>query len=296
MPDYDTTRYLTPRSVTWGSIVVNALMTAAKITAGFLSGSHAIFADGLHSASDMATDVAVLTGLRVANKPADRSHRYGHRRATTLAAMCVGAILLMAGGWIAVSSIRRLQEGATSIDAGLPFWVALASVPVKELLFRATRLVGRRENDLSLLANAWHHRTDAFTSIAAAAGLAGVLLGGPKWRLLDSLTGLVLSAFLMLVAIRIIRTSAGEMMDRAPSDETLAGIERAVGKTQGVRSYHAIRARQVGGKVEMDIHVQVAPELTVREGHDIASQVKHAAMAADPSVVEVIVHIEPAQS
>ena len=286
--------YLTPHSVTWAAIVANAALAAGKISAGILCASQAILADGMHSASDLLTDMAVLAGLTVAEKPADHSHPYGHRRVTTLVAMFVGAVLLAAGGWIAYSAIVNLHHPQGLTRANLPFWIAVAAIPIKELLFQITVYVGRRRSDLSLLANAWHHRTDAFTSVAAAAGLAGVLLGGPQWQMLDALTAMVLSAFLMVVAVRIIRSSASELADRAPSPETLHGIKQAVNKTQGVTSFHAFRARQVGGKVEMDVHIQVAPDLTVGQGHDIASDVKCSIMKADGNIVEVVVHVEPA--
>ena len=284
---------LTPRSVTLGSIVANAALAAGKISAGIFCPSQAILADGLHSTSDLITDVVVLAGLKVSQKPADFGHPYGHRRFTTLAAMFIGSILMAAGAWLAYKAILSLRSPPADVRPGLPFLIAAATIPIKEVFYQITRYVGRRELDLSLLANAWHHRTDAFTSIAAAAGLAGVLLGGPTWQMLDAVTALVLSAFLIIVAARIILFSGSELADQAPSIKTLASIERAMADTRGVRSHHAFRARHVGGKVEMDVHVQVDPALTVGEGHNIASAVKHAIMEADPGVIAVIVHVEP---
>ncbi len=293
--DHAEIAWLTPRGVTWAGIVTDGILTLGKIAAGIVCASQAILADGLHSGSDLITDVAVLAGLQVARKPADVEHRYGHRRATTLMALFVGSVLLIAGGWIAYRAVISLQRTPSPVRAGLPFWIAVGAVPIKEILYRITRYVGRRESDLSLLANAWHHRTDAFTSVAAAAGLGGVLLGGPRWQMLDAVTGLVLAAFLVVVALRIVRSGASELMDTAPSEATLKGIEQVVAGTQGVKSFHAFRARRIGGKVEMDVHVQVDPVLTVREGHGVASSVKHAVMNADPSVVAVVVHVEPVE-
>ncbi|MHC4294988.1 MAG: cation diffusion facilitator family transporter, partial [Planctomycetota bacterium] len=207
-----TTNWLTPRSVTWAGIITDATLTAGKIIAGVICASQAIFADGLHSGSDLITDIAVLTGLGVAQKPADGEHRYGHHRATTLVAMFIGAVLLGAGGWIAYRAIVNLHQPSHSLRAGPPFWIALAAIPIKEFLYQITRRVGRRTSDLSLLGNAWHHRTDALTSIAAAVGLGGVLLGGPGWQMLDAVTGLVLAAFLAVIAMRIVLSSASELM------------------------------------------------------------------------------------
>lgn len=286
---------LTPMSVTVGSIVTNCVLTAVKVFAGLVCHSQTILADGLHSASDLVTDVAVLAGLKVSQKPADVTHHYGHRRVATLVAMFVGSTLLLAGAWIAYSAVMNLHGSPPPISAGVPFWIAVAAVPIKELLFQVTRHVGRRENDLSLLANAWDHRSDAFSSIAAAIGLGGVLLGGPNWHMLDSLTALVLSAFLVVIATRILICSAAELIDQAPGERTLQRVKAAIAQTHGVLDFHAVRARRVGGKVEMDVHVQVKPSLTVREGHDIATDVKRAVIAADADVVEVIVHVEPTE-
>ena len=288
------TSWLTPRSVTWYGVAVDVVLSVGKIGGGVLFSSQAILADGLHSTSDLMTDFAVLAGLKVSDKPADGEHHYGHRRVATLVAMFIGAVLLLAGGGIGYRAIVSLQRPAPLVGAGGAFWIAAAAIPIKEILYRITRYVGRRESDISFLANAWHHRSDAVTSVAAAAGLGGVLLGGPKWIMLDALTALVLAAFLAVVAFRIIISSASELIDQAPSSETLSGIKQAVAATEGVRSFHAIRARRIGGKVEMDVHVQVAPQLTVREGHDIAVAVRHAVRQADAKVVEVIVHVEPA--
>lgn len=288
------TGLLTPKSVTWAAIGADCALSAGKVTIGIVFGSQAIMADGMHSASDLITDLAVLAGLAISRKPADSDHPYGHRRVTTLVAAFVGAVLLIAAVWIAYNAITSLNRPAKPLRAALPFVLAVAAIPIKEFLYRITTSVGRREGDMSLLANAWHHRTDAFTSVTAALGLAGVLLGGPRWQMLDALTALVLGAFLIVVAVRIIHNSAEELADRAPSAETLAGIQQAVAGTEGVTSFHAFRARQVGGKVEMDIHIQVDPALTVAQGHSIASEVELATMAADTDVISVTVHVEPA--
>jgi len=287
-------RMLSPRGVTWLGMWVNALLAVAKIAAGALFVSQTIFADGLHSASDLVTDVAVLAALGVSARPADRGHPYGHRRVATLVALYVGVALLAAAGWIAYSGVVALHGRPRYVVGLVPLVLALASVAVKEALFRVTRRVARRSQNVALEANAWHHRTDAFSSIVAAAGLTAVALGGAEWAFLDPLAALLLGAFLVAAAVRIIWRSAAELVDSAPADDTLAGIERCVTQTSGVRGYHAFRARRVGGKIVMDIHVQVDPDLTVRQGHDIAGAVRREVMQADRRVVEAVVHIEPA--
>ncbi|HAU39300.1 MAG TPA: cation-efflux pump [Phycisphaerales bacterium] len=299
MMESSSTDRLNPRSVTWLSVLVNTLLAAGKILAGVVFYSQTILADGLHSLSDLVTDIAVLAGLRVSDKPADDCHHYGHRRVSTLTSLFIGAALLAAAGYIAYNAINLFHDfidnkSMPAVRPVLPLVMALLSIVSKEILFRVTRIVGQRVGDNSLIANAWHHRSDAFSSIAAAAGLAGVLIGGENWRFLDPLMAIVLSAFLVVVALQIMYSSASELIDRAPEAQLLATIEQAIRDTHGVRSHHAFRARRIGGKVDMDVHVQVDPNLTVHEGHDIASAVRDAVQRADANVVKVIVHVEPA--
>ena len=277
---------------------MNVVLTGAKVIAGVVCGSMTILADGLHSASDLATDVAVLAGLRVSGRPPDVGHHYGHRRVSTLVALFVGAALAGAAVWIACEAVTALHQylhrhGAYEIQAGLPFWLAVASVPIKEFMFQITRYVGRRHSDISVVANAWHHRTDAFAALAAAIGLGGVLLGGAEWRFLDPVFAIILSTFLVVAAFQIGGTAASELVDTAPSRALLAAIEEVLRQTDGVKGFHGFRARRVGGKVEMDVHIQVDPDLTVHKGHDIASAVRDRIRQAAPDVVQVVVHVEP---
>jgi len=292
--------WMTPSGITWGSFLLNVLLMNAKIIIGLLAGSQALVADGVHRASDFVTDIAVLAGLRMSKKPADGTHHYGHLRINTLAAMFVSGSLLGAAALIiyrAVNSLHGYIHGHATgtIQADLPFWLALCSVPMKEGMFRLTRYVGYRTANVSVIANAWHDRADAFASLAAAIGLGGVVLGGSKWQFLDALTAIVLGAFVLVVAFRIAASAANELIDRAPQAATLAKIEKALSETFGVRSFHAFRARELGGKVEMDVHVQVDPTLTVAAGHDIAREVRRRVREADSRVVAVIVHVEPFQ-
>jgi len=283
----------TPHGVTWFSVWTNSLLAAGKIVAGVLCNSQTIVADGVHSLSDLVTDVAVLAGLRVSGKPADTDHHYGHLRVTTLVTMFVGAALLATAAWIAFRGIITLREPHQPVRAALPFWVAIVSVFSKEALYQMTVRVGRRAGDASVVANAWHHRSDSWTSIAAAAGLAGVALGGPSWAFLDHVTAVVLASFLAVMGARILYDSACELVDRAPDLRTQAAIEAIVATTEGVRGHHAVRARRIGGKVAVDIHILVGPELRVREAHDVATLVERRLLECEHNVIEVVVHIEP---
>ena len=290
---------MTANGITWTSLVVNVLLTGSKLVVGVICRSQALVADGIHSGSDLATDVAVLAGLGVSSRPADPTHPYGHLRVSTLVAMVVGVALAGVAGMIAYEAIRLLHNyihghPVPEVRAGLPFWLALTSAPIKELMFQLTRHVGRKACDASVVANAWHHRTDAFAALAAAAGLGGVVVGGYGWRFLDPLTAIVLAAFLVAVSFKIVVEAASELIDRAPHQVVLDNIRRVLAGTEGVRSFHAFRARQMSGRVEMDVHVQVDPNLTVAAGHDIARAVRRRVQEADTRVVQVIVHVEPA--
>jgi cation diffusion facilitator family transporter len=166
----------------------------------------------------------------------------------------------------------------------------MISVASKDLLYRLTRRVGLRFKDNSLLANAWHHRSDAFSSVAAAAGMLGVAIGGKEWAFLDHATALALSGMLVAIGLKLIAQAAQELIDRAPARSVMENIAGIVQSTAGVRSHHAFRMRQLGGRLEMDVHIQVDPNLTVCQGHDIATEVRRRIWEADPNVTNVIVH------
>lgn len=278
---------------------VNIVLAASKVLAGVAFRSQAILADGLHGATDMVTDLSVLTGLGVSDRPADESHPYGHGRVGTLVALLVGLMLaglaVYVGGKAVVTLPDILRQPPAHSRSPLPLILAALTIPIKEVLYRLTARVARRSRDMSLRANAWHHRSDAFTSAAAAAGLGGIWLGGADWAFLDPLTAMVLGTFLLVGAGRIVWDSAAELIDSAPAEAAVVRIREAIASTPGVREFHALRAREVGGQITMDVHVMVDPELSVREGHDIAGRVKRVVMDAEEDVSEVVVHVEPAE-
>ncbi len=283
------------RQVTLAAIAVNVGLSAASVAAGLLCGSSAIIADGLHHVSDLASDFAVLWSIRAAKRPADACHHYGHSRYETLTALFVGLALAAAAVFVALQSILTLREKHAAQMSWWPFVVAVLSIGLKETLYWVTRAVGRRYRNEAILANAWHHRSDAFTSVAAAVGIGGAVLGGPRWGFLDHLTAVVLAAFLVVVALRIVRDALSRLSDRAPAPEVQERLRRAIAAIPGVQGLHAFRARQsgAGGTIEMDVHVEVDPALTVRQGHDIASQVESELKREMPDISGIVVHIEP---
>jgi cation diffusion facilitator family transporter len=285
---------LSARGVTWLGLAVNAGLAVMKVAAGTVLRSQTLIADGLHAASDLTTDLATLLALGISHRPPDHLHPYGHRRMGTMIGFGIGLALGGAACWVFYRSMMLLG-GRASQPIVAPWAVAIVAVtiPVKEILYRMTIRIGRKTNDLTVKANAWHHRSDAFTSLAATIGLAGVAIGGEDWAFLDAMTALVLSAFLLVIGVRIIGRAAAELVDRAPAEATQEAIRQVVADTAGVTTFHALRAREIGGRVAVDVHVQVDARLTVCEGHDIARAVKARVREADPAVMEVMVHIEP---
>lgn len=284
---------MSPARVTWLGICVNLGLGVIKIGVGLTLHAQALVADGLHSVSDLVTDVAVLAGLRFSSRPADEDHHYGHRRVTTLVSTFIGTVLLVSAGWIVYQAITTYSEPHELVGAGMASLVAAVSIVPKELLYRVTRKVGLRARDASLVANAWHHRTDAFTSVAASVGLAGVALGGPSWGFLDHITAVVLAAFLAVAAVRLMWESVAELADQAPPAAIVERIAGAVSGTPGVHEFHALRVRKLGGALGLDVNILVDPNLSVVEGHDLATAVRRRVLSCGCDVVEAVVHVEP---
>jgi cation diffusion facilitator family transporter len=239
----------------------------------------------------------VLWGIHAAKRPADADHHYGHARYEAIVALFVGLLLVAAAIYVGVDSLLTIGHRHGGITNWWPFWAAIASILLKELLYWLTRAVGRRFHNPAIIANAWHHRSDAFSSVAAAAGIAGTLVGGPRWAFLDHLTAVVLAAFLVIVGFRIARDSLRKLTDSAPRPDAVAELQRVIAGIPGVRGYHAFRARCAGAGdiIEMDVHVQVDPTLSVHTGHEIATRVESEVRRANPDVASVVVHVEPAE-
>ncbi len=291
----------TPRGVTWLGLSVNILLTGLKVSVGIIFASKTIFVDGLHSGMDLVSDVGVLAGLSYTAMPACKTFPYGRRRIGTLLAMGIGLMLVALAVAVSYRAALALHSDFTDshqqeIRPLLPFIAALVSIAVKEWLFRITHRVAHDHHDMLLEANAWHHRSDAFSSLAAAIGLGGVLIGGANWHFLDPAFAIAMSALLGLAAMRILISSARELTDHAPAQAMVVSIQRAMDNTPGVCDYHAMRARTIGGLVMVDVHVSVDPTLTVREGHDIAQAVKDDILNANSQVMDVVVHIEPVET
>ncbi|HIE11300.1 MAG TPA: cation transporter [Kiritimatiellae bacterium] len=283
------------RRVTWAGLVTNLVLAAVKFTAGSLGHSQAVVADGAHSLADLVSDLAVLVGLRFWSAPADSGHPYGHRRIETLVTIAIGAMLIVMAAGLAIRAISAvvLVHGET------PGWIALTaallSIGVKEALYRWTVQVGRRAGSPALIANAWHHRSDSFSSVPVVLAVSTAMLH-PRMVFVDHVGALVVAGMIVKVACRILLDAIGDLIDRSAGREDLKRIEKIARSIPGVRSIHALRSRRISGGLFVDLHIQVDGALSVREGHRISGVVERAILKHGPRVLDVVVHLEPSEA
>jgi len=280
------------RRATWIGLTVNILLSALKMAGGVLGSSQAIVADGVHSISDSSTDIAILIGVRFWSRPPDESHPYGHRRIETLVTAFIGLALLAVAVGLIYNAIVTFQRPHPERPHWIALVAALISIASKETLYRWTVTVGKRIKSSAVLANAWHHRSDAFSSIPTAIAVAIVLLH-PSLGFLDHLAAVVVSFFILRVAWNVMLPALKELVDSGASRKDCERIRSIALTTEGVQRVHAIRTRYVGPGLLVDLHVLVDPTITVGQGHDIGGQVKQRLLSEGPDVVDVIAHLEP---
>jgi cation diffusion facilitator family transporter len=283
--------------VTIVGMLANLLLAAAKLAAGIVGRSAAMIADAVHSVSDLATDVIVIAFVGIAAKPRDDSHDYGHGKFETLASVTIGLALTAAAVGIlvgAVESIVLFAEGARLPQPGTVALAAAAvSLVVKEVLFRYTRRVGLRVNSPAMTANAWHHRSDALSSVGALLGIGGAFFLGERWRVLDPAAAVVVSVLIGKAAITMMLPALKELLEASlPAD-----IERAIMTTirsvDGVRDPHGLRTRRIGPEIVIDVHVRMARDLTVEVSHRITQEVERKLRARFGVGTIVMIHVEP---
>lgn len=280
------------RRVTFVGLGLNLVLSAVKGSAGVLASSQAMVADAVHSLSDCVTDIAVIVGANYWSAPADEQHPYGHARIQTLISFFIG--LALAGvavgiGWHAVSSM----EGATArLPGWVAFWAAILSVVVKEGLYRATARVAKNVRSSALMANAWHHRSDALSSIPVAIAVPLAQWSG-AFGFADKVAAVLVCAMLLKAAWHIAWPCLQELMESSASQEVCAALTESAYTVEGVHEIHKLRTRRIGNGIMVDLHVLVDPEMSVRAGHEIAKEVRAALLQADMNVVDTLVHLEP---
>ena len=285
--------------VTLTGSVVNLLLVGLKAVAGLVGHSAAMISDAVHSLSDFVTDIVVLVFVRVSARPQDEDHDYGHGKYETLATLFIGLALAAAAVGIVVSGAGKLARWLQGEDLPAPgqiaLWAALGSIVAKELLFQYTRIKGKHLDSKALEANAWHHRSDALSSVGTAIGIGGAILLGSRWTVLDPLASIVVGAMLVKVAWDLLGPSFGELTDSSlPADmeQEMLAIIRGV---PGVEDPHNLRTRRIGNRIAAEVHIRLDGALPLSEAHEKASEVERRFKDRFGAQSHIIVHMEPKQ-
>ena len=283
------------RKVTIIGLLVNLLLSGIKFTAGIFGNSQALIADAIHSLSDTTTDIAVIAGSHYWARPPDELHPYGHQRLETVITVFIGIMLVAAGLGIGWTAVHTLQQQAPTRPGILAAVAALVSIICKEIIYRWTASASKKIRSSALAANAWHHRTDAISSVPVLVAVGGALMF-PTWSFLDHVGAIVVSIFILHAAFKIIWPGLSELIDAGVPAETQKRIQEIASSNAGVQQVHAIRSRHVSSSIFVDMHIVVDGSLTVRAGHQIADEVENRIAKEIPDVLDVVVHVDPPEA
>ncbi len=284
--------------VTLVGSVVNFVLVVLKFLAGVLGHSSAMIADAVHSLSDFVTDVIVLIFVRISAKPQDEGHDYGHGKFETLATAIIGIVLFGVG-------LKLLWDGGEKIigfyfrdeplqsPGTIALWAALLSIVAKEVLYRYTVRVGRQQHSQSLIANAWHHRSDALSSIGTAIGVGGAILLGPSWNVLDPIAAVVVSVLIMRVAIQLILPAVNELLEKSLPAETEQEILQIIAQTPEVSHPHGLRTRSLGNGCAIEVHIRVDPQMSVAHAHELTREIEQRLRQRFGQETHIMLHVEP---
>ncbi len=283
--------------VTLMGSAINVLLVGIKFLFGIVGHSSAMIADAIHSLSDLVTDVIVIVFVRLGSKPKDSDHDYGHGKYETLATSLVGLGLLAAGVVIFYTGLEKivmvLRGNPIEPPAMIVLWAALLSVVLKEFAFRFTLSVGRRVGSQTVVANAWHHRSDAFSSIGTTLGIAGAIFLGHRWVVLDPLAAIVVSFFVVRTAWGLLRQASDELLEKSLSEEIKHEITVIAESQAGVSGIHNLRTRRIGNSIAIEMHVRMPGELSLYEAHERASRVERVLRDRFGKDTHIVVHVEP---
>ncbi len=276
---------------------VNVVLLAFKFVAGIVGHSAAMVADAVHSLSDFVTDVVVLVFVHFSGKPTDKTHDYGHGKFETLAMTIIGLALLGVAIGIVYGGVAKIVAWAQGEQLEAPgqlaLWAALLSVVLKEATFRYSIVKARELHSQALEANAWHHRSDALSSVGTAIGIGGAILLGERWTVLDPVASVIVGLFIVKVAVGLLRDGVGDLMEQSLPDEVEAEILALAASVPGVTSPHELRTRRIGNHYAIELHILVDGDLSLREAHNMASQVEDLLLSRYGPETHVAVHIEP---
>lgn len=287
------------RRITVVGAIVNIILTIFKIIAGALGRSAAMVADGIHSLSDLLSDIVVLVFTHISSKGKDKNHSFGHGKFETLATLIVSVILVAVGAKLmadGVASIIGVMNGnSIPLPGSIALWAAIGSIIIKEILYHATIRTARRTNSPVVLANAWHHRSDALSSIGALTGIAGAMILGEKWTILDPIASCCISIAIIVVAVKMSLPSLAELLETSLPEEIEKDIISIANSVQGVENIHELKTRRNGISYIIDAHIVVDPHISVTEAHNIATDVENALKEKYGNETQINIHIEPDQ-
>ena len=285
--------------VTLAGLVVNVILSAGKIAAGVFGRSAAMVADGVHSLSDLLSDIVVLVFVRVSSRGRDKDHEFGHGKFETLATLIVSLILIVVAAQMMVSGLKSIMEVLHGGTIPRPGYVALAAAAVsilaKEVLYRYTIHVGKAVDSPAVVANAWHHRSDAFSSIGSLVGIAGAIFLGDRWVILDPLVCCCISIAILVVAVKMAGPSLKELMDASLPEDVEKEIVALAMSVDGVRNVHELKTRRNGLSVIIEAHMVVDPQITVEKAHDIVTAVEGVLKRRYGDETQISIHIEPSE-
>lgn len=277
--------------------VVNVVLLLFKFVAGIVGHSAAMVADAMHSLSDFVTDVIVLVFVHISRKPKDKSHDYGHGKYETLAMTLIGIALLAVAVGILYSSAMKIVAWANGEELKAPgllaLWAALLSVVLKEAVYRYSMAKARQLQSQAVEANAWHHRSDALSSVGTAIGIGGAIFLSQRWTVLDPVASVIVGLFIVKVSISLLRRGIGDLMEESLPDEVEAEILRLAGSVDGVTLPHDLRTRRIGNHYAIEMHILMDGDITLREAHSKASEVEALLRKHYGRDTHVVVHVEP---
>ena len=283
--------------ITLAGSIVNIVLLVFKFIAGILGHSAAMIADAIHSLSDFLTDIIVIVFVRLSSKPADHDHDYGHGKYETLATSVIGmalAVVAVMLGWDGIEKIIYVMQGNQLESPGIiALWAAILSIVLKEWIFRATRKVAKEENSKALEANAWHHRSDAMSSIGTAIGIGGAVMLGDSWAILDPIAAIVVCILIIVTAFKIIRQASGELLEESLPKDIEDKIEQIAYQDPLVSDIHKLHTRRIGNIIAIEMHLRMPSDVTLAESHIHANSIEKSLKQEFGNGTHIMLHIEP---
>jgi cation diffusion facilitator family transporter len=277
--------------------VVNIVLVTFKFIAGTIGNSSAMIADAVHSLSDLITDAAIIVFVRISNKPKDKSHDYGHAKFETFGTLLIGIVLLAVGlgiAWNGTEKIFSVIRGEIlKVPGMIAFYAAIISIVSKEILYRYTVICGHKLQSDATIANAWHHRSDALSSLGTAAGIGGAILLGEQWTILDPLAALIVSFYIVKVAFQLMKPCIDELMEKSLSDDVENEITSIATSFCGVSDLHGLRTRKLGNKYAMEFHIRMDGKISLAEAHNTMTKIEQRLKERYGHGTHVIIHTEP---